>query len=109
MSGRPVTVGVTAVFAELARLWDERSDAVDVGLDVVDDRPLPALLRAAEHAGLLVVGSRPHPARPVRRSTVAELVRSARCPVLVHPVADGPGDRSGEVHAAGGTTVPRAR
>lgn len=95
---------VTAVFAELARHWDERSDAVDVELEVVDDRPLPALLRAAEHAGLLVVGARPHVGGLLRRSTPEELACLAACPVLVRPVGPAPGR-----DAQGASTADSAR
>ncbi|SFN38403.1 Universal stress protein family protein [Pseudonocardia ammonioxydans] len=68
---------------DLARRWD--SDEVAVHADVVDDRALPALLRAAGHAGLLVLEARPADRRPWLRSTVTELALGAECPVLVVP------------------------
>ncbi|MBP2367276.1 universal stress protein [Pseudonocardia parietis] len=68
----------------LARDWS--TDRVAVHADVVEDRALPALLRAAHHAGLLVVGNHRTGDRPRLRSTTFETVRAAGCPVLVVPV-----------------------
>lgn len=68
---------------ELARRWD--SGQVAVHAEVIDDRALPALLHAARHAGLLVIGAHHTDGRPWIRSTTTALARSASCPVLIVP------------------------
>ncbi len=69
------------------RDWRERYPDVAVDVDVVDDRPATALLDRAEHARLLVVGSRGR--GPVRRTLLGSVshaaVYHAACPVAVVP------------------------
>ncbi|MBP2471835.1 nucleotide-binding universal stress UspA family protein [Crossiella equi] len=77
--------------AERLAGWQERYPDVEVTRSVVEERPAKALLRAAEHARLLVVGTRGHSALAdvLAGSTSHAVVRHARCPaVVVHPDSD---------------------
>ncbi|MBF6209711.1 universal stress protein [Nocardia puris] len=68
----------------------------DIGTELVRAAAIPALLDRAEHARLVVSGTRGHGAflRGLLGSTSSALARHARCPVAVVP---GPGQDSGPV------------
>ncbi|AVZ76735.1 stress-inducible protein [Streptomyces lunaelactis] len=73
--------------SQVLRPWREKFPGVDV-VDVVRlDSPAKAVVRDAEHAGLLVVGRRKHrPALAPRVGPVAQAaIHHARCPVAVVP------------------------
>ncbi|ONI84755.1 hypothetical protein ALI22I_30085 [Saccharothrix sp. ALI-22-I] len=73
------------LLAERLTGWRERYPDVLVDRCVVHDRPVPALLRFAEHAQLLVVGTRGHGALTgaLLGSTSQALVHHSPCPVAV--------------------------
>jgi len=62
-------------------------DAVDFTTEVVEGRPAEVLVKAAQHADLLVLGSHGHSHRlqQVLGSVAEECVRNAVCPVVVLP------------------------
>lgn len=73
--------------SQVLRPWREKFPGVDV-VDVVRlDSPANAVVRDAEHAGLLVVGRRKHrPALAPRLGPVAQAaIHHARCAVAVVP------------------------
>ncbi|WNV87440.1 universal stress protein [Umezawaea sp. Da 62-37] len=77
------------LLAERLAGWQEKYPDVAVERIVVRDRPVRALLRIAEHARLLVVGSRGHGGFTgmLLGSTSQALVNHAPCPVaIVRPV-----------------------
>ncbi|MFE2757676.1 universal stress protein [Actinosynnema sp. NPDC059335] len=73
------------VLAERLAGWQEKYPDVRVDRVVVRDRPVRALLRAAENARLLVVGSRGHGGFTgmLLGSTSQALVHHASCPLAV--------------------------
>ncbi|MET1072725.1 MAG: universal stress protein [Umezawaea sp.] len=77
--------GRTRLLAERLAGWQEKYPDVPVDRVVVRDRPATALLRLAEHARLLVVGSRGRGGFTgmLLGSTSQALVHHAPCPVAV--------------------------
>ncbi|MEO6083333.1 MAG: universal stress protein [Umezawaea sp.] len=75
----------TRLLAERLAGWQEKYPDVTVDQVVVRDRPAPALLRLAENARLLVVGSRGRGGFTgmILGSTSQALVHHAPCPVAV--------------------------
>lgn len=77
----------------------------DVRSELVLDDPSAVLLQASRHAALMVVGSRGHGpvASHVMGSVGLDLVRRARCPVVVlRPGDEGPAGAAGAAGPAGG-------
>ncbi|MFB9565472.1 universal stress protein [Saccharopolyspora hordei] len=73
------------VLAETIAVWSEKYPAVEVRRIVVQDKPARALLDRAQHAQLVVVGSRGRgPATGLLLgSTSQQLVHRAPCPLIV--------------------------
>jgi nucleotide-binding universal stress UspA family protein len=73
--------------SQALRPWREKFPQVEV-TDIIDlESPAKTVVRAAESAGLLVVGRRKHrPALAPRLGPVAQAaIHHARCPVAVVP------------------------
>nr|WSX48475.1 universal stress protein [Streptomyces sp. NBC_00974] len=75
------------LLSEVLRPWREKFPSVEVAESVVLESPTKAVVRAAEGAGLLVVGRRTHrPAlAPPLGSVATAAIHHARCPVAVIP------------------------
>jgi nucleotide-binding universal stress UspA family protein len=82
---RPLHQQAYEILAERLAGWSEKYPDVTVHREVVRDRPAPALLRYAEHAGLVVVGTRGRGgfAGLLLGSTGQQLLHHAPCPVAV--------------------------
>lgn len=75
------------VLAESVAGWEEQYPDVSVRRAVTPEKPVQALLREAENAGLVVVGS--HGRGRIRRTVLGSVshavVNRAPCPVAVLP------------------------
>ncbi|MEU3648823.1 universal stress protein [Lentzea sp. NPDC034063] len=70
---------------EFLGAWRDLYPTVPVEVDVVDERPVDALLRRSAQARLLVVGGRRSTRRSFSRSVSRAAIHRASCPVAVIP------------------------
>ncbi|MFJ7591341.1 universal stress protein, partial [Streptomyces sp. NPDC097617] len=80
-----ITKDAQKALSDALRPWREKFPGVEVAGDIGLESPTKAVVRAAEGAGLLVVGRRRHrPAlAPPLGSVATAAIHHARCPVAV--------------------------
>ncbi|MET9886158.1 universal stress protein [Streptomyces sp. NPDC006430] len=85
--GAEITQDAQKSLSQTLRPWREKYPRVEVSDSIGLESPAKAVIRAAEGAGLLIVGRRKHrPALAPRLGSVATAaVHHARCPVAVVP------------------------
>jgi nucleotide-binding universal stress UspA family protein len=93
---RPSQQQAYEILAERLAGWQEKYPEVTVHREVVRDRPAVALSRYAEHAALVVVGTRGRGGFGglILGSTSQHLLAHAPCPVAIVRTGAGEGERS---------------
>lgn len=81
----PVVPSAAAADDEFLGAWRTLYPTVPVEVDVVDERPAPALLTRSRQARLLVVGGRRSARRGISGSVSRAAIHRAPCPVAVIP------------------------